>query len=1228
MTMKQNRRRRTIAVLLTAALMLGLLPLGGTAAQAAAGTVLPQEALHPAGITVNLFDYWVTSQTASDNGKTSDADLARGINQGHALKFVKENGSGDPTAPDFDINKWTRSARPKTGIVAPRLGDDGYPVLDYVTPTETGDGGSLRYLFSGEDGNGKQAYINTGGLLRQDAQGYYRYDCRENFAAFNAGKDQFTLYDGPAVKAAGASSSNGQFFPFNSWDQVQGIDSVNPVLNHYFGVHMKTQFQQPAEGCNNGEPVTFDFTGDDDVWVFIDGVLAADLGGIHNATSVTIDFESGAVVVYGDNDQNGHFNSGDSVFDQHTLKEAYAAAAADTTGFDGETYADNSYHTLDFFYLERGNTDSNMEMKFNLATIPGSALRKTDQDGQPVEGADFALYATGEDYEVAADAQPIAEGTTDASGSFVFYRADGTLLSLGTLKEGCYVLREKETPPGYRSNGDIHLWLEAESGVSGLLLSQNEWDTGAYAMAKARVSTGRIVEDVEGQHHSVDDGVVFAAVFKGKDAGKGPAGFADCQVVYGDPVNGWQLSKATGKDGLREAAAAMLADPEMKGLYRFREGKLNASDNVNNFYTILDDLPGDITRYYWIDAQGLGDDERPVDYTIAFFYLDDKALAASASAATAIAAAPAADIALLTSDTFTRDFAVSLYAPNISNRLLVQKVDAEDEKPLDGAVFALYGAQDMAAQADGRLAPVPQAEPFRVTAPTGAFMLGTQRIEGVAALEKLTPGHYYLVEQLPPEGYSAAAAPVEVVVDAHGVHANAGSADDDVAVTLGVGKIVKSMVQFAADDQIDATLHDVRAELQTADAYEGTATDWQPAGEAPLTLSYLPAAYGPLEYGDADADKTDPEAFRAAMTRSYDSGWGRLAITQDRQAQTPNTYKQDLGDQPLNACFSGTTMVTVGDAAELTEQPGDPDQPSDDPEPPDHPETPNDPDQPSDKPDEPDAPDQPNEPEQPDAPDQPADDPEQPPLDPDGPDDLNTTDHFYYIVGYPEDYRTGVESWDESRWPVKPQGAITRAEVATMFYRLLKKDVRAENETADNAFHDVNADDWFNVPVSTLSRMGIIGGYPSGDFQPNAPISRAEFAAVATRFFENTDIAYEEGLFSDIRGDEWFAKNFAAAFQLGLIGGYPDGSVRPARTITRAEACAIVNRTLQRVPEKDHLRPTSEMRTWPDNSDTNAWYYADMQEATNGHDYEWRTANKKRIENWTRIRPDFNWDAV
>ena len=460
-----------------------------------------------------------------------------------------------------------------------------------------------------------------------------------------------------------------------------------------------------------------------------------------------------------------------------------------------------------------------------------------------------------------------------------------------------------------------------------------------------------------------------------------------------------------------------------------------------------------------------------------------------------------------------------------------------------------------------------------------------------------------------PDGYTRNPAAVEIVVDETGVHANAGTAEDDIGVTLGLGKVVKSMVQFAADDQIDATLHDVNAALQTAETYDGAKTDWRSAAETPLQLSYQPQAYGALEYGVPGLDLNDGVAVEQALTRHVESGWSRLLVTQDRDAATANTYKQDLGDQPLNACFSGTTMVTVGDVAALPEQPGDPDQPSDDPETPDHPETPNDPDQPSDQPDEPDAPDQPNEPEQPDAPDQPSDDPDQPPLDPDGPDDLNTTDHFYYIVGYPEDYRT-------------------RAEVATMFYRLLKKDMRAENETADNAFHDVNADDWFNVPVSTLSRMGIIGGYPSGDFQPNAPISRAEFAAVATRFFENTDIAYEEGLFSDIRGDEWFAKNFAAAFRLGLIGGYPDGSARPARTITRAEACAIVNRTLQRVPEKDHLRPTSEMRTWPDNSDTNAWYYADMQEATNGHDYEWRTANKKRIEKWTRIRPDFNWDAV
>lgn len=249
-------------------------------------------------------------------------------------------------------------------------------------------------------------------------------------------------------------------------------------------------------------------------------------------------------------------------------------------------------------------------------------------------------------------------------------------------------------------------------------------------------------------------------------------------------------------------------------------------------------------------------------------------------------------------------------------------------------------------------------------------------------------------------------------------------------------------------------------------------------------------------------------------------------------------------------------------------------------------------------------------------------DPDQP-LDPDGPDDLNTVDHFYYIVGYPEDYRTGAVTDDESLWPIKPQGKITRAEVATIFYRLLKKDVREANTTTQNNFSDVSADDWYGTTVSTLAHMGIIAGYEDGSFRPNAPITRAEFAAIAARFFENTDVDYPAGLFTDIAGDEWYADIVAAAAELGLIGGYPDGTMRPLASISRAEACAIVNRTIERHPDEDHLVDSADMRTWPDNL-PGAWYYADMQEATNGHEYTWLN-DEHTSEAWTEVIPDFDW---
>ena len=243
---------------------------------------------------------------------------------------------------------------------------------------------------------------------------------------------------------------------------------------------------------------------------------------------------------------------------------------------------------------------------------------------------------------------------------------------------------------------------------------------------------------------------------------------------------------------------------------------------------------------------------------------------------------------------------------------------------------------------------------------------------------------------------------------------------------------------------------------------------------------------------------------------------------------------------------------------------------------------------------------------------------------PDKPDDLNTEDHFAYIIGYPKDYRTGEPTDDESLWPVEPQGDITRAEVATIFFRMLTDDARSENWSQTNSFTDVASTEWYNNAISTLANMGIISGDPDGSFRPDDSITRAEFTKIAVGFFDKAG-DYVDGTYEDVSASDWYADFIDAAVDLGLIEGYPDGTIRPNASITRAEACTIVNRTLGRVPDKDHLLAEDEMRVWPDNSDTDAWYYAQIQEATNSHDYNWITEDGEEIEEWTDKLADRDW---
>ncbi len=219
---------------------------------------------------------------------------------------------------------------------------------------------------------------------------------------------------------------------------------------------------------------------------------------------------------------------------------------------------------------------------------------------------------------------------------------------------------------------------------------------------------------------------------------------------------------------------------------------------------------------------------------------------------------------------------------------------------------------------------------------------------------------------------------------------------------------------------------------------------------------------------------------------------------------------------------------------------------------------------------------------------------------------LNKNDHFAYIVGYPDG-------------KVKPNAIITRAEVATIFFRMMTDDSRTVFSKNENPFSDVDKSDWFNMAISTLHNAKILDGYLDGTFRPDEPITRAELSKIAASFYKAQ--ADETVNFSDISG-HWAEKFIESAHSYGFINGYPDGTFKPDQAITRAETMKIVNATLERAAHKDYL--LDDMIKWPDNADTNEWYYADVQEATNSHNYSKNTS----YEVWTELRAVRDWAAL
>lgn len=869
--------------------------------------------ISPSGTTINLFDYWVNPDnhlSVSGNG---------GVNANHRFQF--NDGQGGES-----LNHWTGNTNPQPGIVNNTL-LDGYPQL-----SKTWGGESLCYLFDSSAQIGKTSHFGVTGLLKVQ-NGYYVYDSSKNYAAYNADKNAFDIYDTWGIDKVGDSSHQGQFFPFDAADKVlkeengrlvqTGIKADNTgdsryndgrPVNHHFGLSMSTRFVQPAGGKTNaGDDMVFEFAGDDDVWVFIDDVLVGDIGGIHNRASLSINFCTGDIKVNGNNDG--------------TLKNKYQKANKDTSGFNGNTFADGTNHTLKFFYLERGATDSNMELKFNLVTVPESDIIKFDQDGKFVQGAEFKLYKTDKDFKTVGEL--IGSGTTDEAGHLTLTNdVDNGVINFDDLynkdhdNNKYYLLKETRVPEGYRSSlaatgGSMQLEYvpaSAENGAGGVIINRGGmdagsvvWKTGAFAAAKETITAPSTVykanNDLTKSDKTVnlDSGILFAVVLKrDKSAGTGIKDPSNWYAVSGDPSTGagYTLAKEPGMTGAIEAAK--------KDLHAFT---LNTS---GQYQVEIQNLPGDISKYYYLLS---GDARKDAEYTVAIYHTTASSIGDATPKNTVHVYSD--DIADGTN--FKRQFATRLLVTNIQNRLFVQKTDTEG-KPVDGAKFGLYKSTQVTTDANGKAVLDGDQAPYDTL--TTRSVANPVKLEGAGVFpstsdssEPLVKGTYFLKEVSAPNGFLLNDRLIKVIVDDYGVHADAGTVDDGVSTFVGVGSLMKSLGQFGAEGDIDNTLTWIKGQRQTSDGtLDGNGNlSWNndaKGGENEVHLKY--GANGRVyQYGPTKKD----EPYRLET----ETGWIRMGITQDVSGDTnAKGARADLDDMNLNALFTGATCVRVANEREAS----------------------------------------------------------------------------------------------------------------------------------------------------------------------------------------------------------------------------------------------------------------------------------------------------------------------
>lgn len=990
------------------------------------------------------------------------------------------SGNGTMTNPLFN----PVDGQNITDAVLIRVQQPGLPSVSNGSgqpSTNNGEGGtynmtadqlSLRYLFDPSvTHNGKQSYTDVTGLFQIDNEGYFYYNMRKNFAEFVADKQgnsdgHFVLYDAPGGVRTDGENSVGSFFPFNKATEVfnvedgklvnqlradnnYGTGNTGPLADHHLGMTVETQFRQPIDGKVAGKDMNFEFLGDDDVWVFVDDVLVLDLGGIHSEIYGTINFATGEVNLGTAFNSNGEIYqtdaNGNIIYDadgnptyitepviKTTIRHMFEKAGlADSTQWNGDTFASSTSHTLKMFYLERGNYDSSLMMRFNLQPALYQQIKKVDQNGKPLQNAEFELYQVDTPAGVTlgnvADVQlddvqpvgaPLAKLVTDANGEARFMSTvlsiDGQLqpfnfsdrYNADTNAGLLYILRETKAPDGYKPlPSDLLLRFDP---TNTMLAVNNRYQTGSYASFNSYVNgiTGSVYYGQIGEDGGLvtripgtdpvpanvqENGLVVAVPMLKK---AGDASGLTWLPLIGDNLTGFTTLGNTNNLDLTNPALFRLV---MRGLTlgaALQQAALHADgtgegwhlswdDEYQRLTGTLRDLPGRADRYMHVNPNG--------DMRMFYGIITQEALARALGVSEDEVAAMTGDerysrlgdVALdaikrggftgtefknlvnnaigvgsstspydqrgytpLDAREFVRNFRSVLYIPNEQRQLRVMKID-QNGTPVNGVQFALYDSEAKAAAggsdyaASGHTATIDGRDGMLIFEPHQSHDTGSgDALPGYADMAWPFSGFsqehaatYFLKEISAPAGYELNPTIIPVKVGVYSIYADAGSADDDVSVMAGVGKLTQTMIKYASNGEVNITLRDITAfaQKQPSGAFtlKGWVDDTLQGTDGEPVVRQMNLHYGKnavVDYGLSDVDGgANYEPFFVT-----DEGFLRTRVQQNLHAHDDPTdpdysdaNADNLGDLDITGLFSLINTVVVTDRSRVVVDDGE-----------------------------------------------------------------------------------------------------------------------------------------------------------------------------------------------------------------------------------------------------------------------------------------------------------------